>query len=224
MTTTRTSATRKAQDTDQAPSHIREQILLSSAASILVGVAYWILPYQLQVGPSWLLFVILAVIVLPLTYASFMRLLPYEWSRRIRFGIQALLTLALLVSIILMVSRLGQLATGGGLLRAAAMLWASNVLVFSLWFWEIDGDGPLMRHKKGHIAIDFQFPQQADGKPMTWRPGFIDYLFLGFCSATALSPADTVPLTQRAKMLMMLEAIFSMIILALIIGRSVNIL
>ena len=224
MTTTRTSATRKAQDTDQAPSHIREQILLSSAASILVGVAYWILPYQLQVGPSWLLFVILAVIVLPLTYASFMRLLPYEWSRRIRFGIQALLTLALLVSIILMVSRLGQLATGGGLLRAAAMLWASNVLVFSLWFWEIDGDGPLMRHKKGHIAIDFQFPQQADGKPMTWRPGFIDYLFLGFCSATALSPADTLPLTQRAKMLMMLEAIFSMIILALIIGRSVNIL
>ena len=224
MTTTRTSATRKAQDTDQAPSHIREQILLSSAASILVGVAYWILPYQLQVGPSWLLFVILAVIVLPLTYASFMRILPYEWSRRIRFGIQALLTLALLVSIILMLARLAQIATGGGLLRAGAMLWASNVLVFSLWFWEIDGDGPLMRHKKGHIAIDFQFPQQANGKPLIWRPGFIDYLFLGFCSATALSPADTVPLTQRAKLLMMLEAIFSMIILALIIGRSVNIL
>ena len=54
-------------------------------------------------------------------------------------------------------------------------------------------------------------------------PGFVDYLFLAFNFATALSPADTAPLTWRAKLLMMAEALISGTILVLLVARSVNI-
>lgn len=107
-------------------------------------------------------------------------------------------------------------------MRAGALLWLSNILIFAVWYWEIDGDGPLHRHQRGHPAIDFMFPQQATGKP--FAPGFVDYLFLAFCFATALSPADTAPLTARAKLLMMGEALVSIAIIVLLVARSVNIL
>jgi uncharacterized membrane protein len=94
--------------------------------------------------------------------------------------------------------------------------------MFSEWYWEMDGGGPVGRHHRGHMAQDFLFPQQQDGK--SFAPGFVDYVFLAFCFATAFSPADTVPLTQRAKLLVMAEALLSMLIITLLIARSVNIL
>ncbi len=102
-------------------------------------------------------------------------------------------------------------------------LWVSNVLVFASWYWEVDGDGPVKRHRSGHQAADFQFPQQQGGNRTGWRAGFVDYLFLAFCSATALSPADTMPLTRRAKLLMMVEAMLSMLVLLLIVARFTNV-
>ena len=75
----------------------------------------------------------------------------------------------------------------------------------------------------GHEAADFQFPQQLGGNTSGWAPDFIDYLFLAFCSATALSPADTMPLTRAAKLLMMCEAIISLLIIVLLVARAVNI-
>src|SRR5262249_53771940 len=110
----------------------------------------------------------------------------------------------------------------GGLLQAGALLWISNILVFAVWYWEIDGDGPVHRHQRGHPVVDFMFPQQATGRP--FGPGFVDYLFLAFCFATALSPADTSPLTHRAKLLMMAEAVLSISVTVLVVARSVNIL
>jgi len=103
-------------------------------------------------------------------------------------------------------------------------IWAMNVLVFGVWYWETDGGGPATRHRNGHRAVDFQFPQQMGGDPGRWKPGFVDYVFLAFCSATALSPADTMPLTRQAKLLMMAEALISMTVLVVLVGRSVNIL
>jgi uncharacterized membrane protein len=107
-------------------------------------------------------------------------------------------------------------------LRAGVLLWLSNILVFAVWYWEIDGDGPVHRHQRGHPAADFLFPQQSMDRP--FAPGFVDYLFLAFGFATALSPADTAPLTPRAKLLMMSEALISITIIALLVARSVNIL
>jgi hypothetical protein len=206
---------------------LKPQLVLATIAALLIGVAYLLLPPELRVGsnvlPNWLLLAIDAVVLLPLLYSLYFRPLPHTVSRLIRTALQVVLTLALLSSVVLLALRLPGIETGGGtLLRSAALLWMSNVLIFSVWYWEIDGDGPVVRHTRGHPAIDFQFPQQVSGAK--FAPGFVDYLFLAFCSATALSPADTMPLTQRAKLLMMAEAILSMVLLVLLIGRSVNIL
>ncbi len=104
------------------------------------------------------------------------------------------------------------------------LLWSFNVLVFALWYWEVDGGGPLKRHLSGHQAADFMFPQQAKGNTSGWAPHFLDYLFLAFTGATALSPADTYPLTRTAKALMMIEAIISVTVIVILVGRGVNIL
>jgi hypothetical protein len=206
---------------------LKPQLLLAAIAALLIGVAYLLLPPQLRVVstvlPNWILLAIDAVVLLPLLYSAYFRPLPHTVGRMIRTALQVVLTLALLSSIVLLALRLPGMEKGGGtILRAAALLWASNVLIFSGWYWEIDGAGPVGRHTRGHRAVDFQFPQQMSGA--SYAPGFVDYLFLAFCSATALSPADTSPLTQRAKLLMMSEAILSLVLLVLLIGRSVNIL
>ena len=110
-------------------------------------------------------------------------------------------TLALIVGVALLILSLPTDTHATNLLRTAALLWAFNILVFALWYWEVDGGGPWKRHLAGHRAADFLFPQQATGEH--WAPHFLDYLFVAFTGATALSPADTYPLTRLSKMLMM---------------------
>jgi hypothetical protein len=204
---------------------IRPQFALASLGAALVGIAYLLLPEGLTVGPNWLVFGLDAVVLLPLLYAAFFRPLPHHMARGIRTSLQAALTLALLSSLVLLVSDLPRFSHGGQLLRPAALLWLSNILIFAGWYWELDGSGPVKRHLRGHPAVDFLFPQQAQAtRGRSWAPGFVDYLFLAFCFATALSPADTAPLSPRAKLLMIGEALISLAILGLLIARSVNIL
>ncbi|HLY30848.1 MAG TPA: hypothetical protein VKQ36_07450, partial [Ktedonobacterales bacterium] len=152
------------------------------------------------------------------------RVLPYRVARAQAIALLVVVTVAQVGSIALLVINLPHLPKGGELLRAAGLIWGLNVLVFSVWYWETDGGGPARRRRMGHRAADFQFPQQANGDPGRWKPGFIDYLFLAFCTATALSPADTVPLTRLAKGLMIIESLISMLSLVLLIGRSINII
>ena len=211
------------------PASLRPQFLLETVAALAIGVAFLGLPDRLTVGPNWLALAISAAVLLPLLVTALVRPLNHEVARMLRASLQVLLTAALLSSVGLLVTHLGdndlKNAIGaGGLLRAGALLWVSNVLIFSVWYWELDGDGPVHRHQRGHPAADFLFPQQQGGNLSGWRAGFVDYLFLAFCSATALSPADTMPLTRRAKLLMMAEALISIAIIALLVARSVNIL
>src|SRR5260370_9909229 len=100
-------------------------------------------------------------------------------------------------------------------LRSAALLWSYNILIFALWYWEIDGGGPLKRQLSGHQAADFMFPQQVNGNPGGWAPHLLDYLFLAFTGATSLSPPDTHPLPQPTQALMIEEAILSLIVIVL---------
>ena len=108
------------------------------------------------------------------------------------------------------------------LVRAAVVLWGFNVLVFALWYWKLDGGGPVERHRSDYQAADFLFPQQVNGQ--RWKAEFFDYLFVAFTTATAFSPADTMPLTRTAKGLMMLEAALSFTVIAFLAARAVNIL
>ncbi len=192
------------------------------------GLLYAALPDRVTIGPNWLLLAFEGVLLTPLFVVSGItqRPLRNEITRILIFTVLAVITIALIGGIILFVSTLPNkgASEAKALLRTAALLWVSNVLVFALWYWEIDGGGPRKRHENGHQAADFMFPQQANGNDGSWAPHFIDYLFVGFTGATALSPADTYPLTRLAKVLMMIEALNAMAILAIIVGRIVNIL
>jgi hypothetical protein len=121
----------------------------------------------------------------------------------------------------------GKPRNGRALLLDALNIWATNVIVFSLWYWALDRGGPSIGPTDHEGPSEFIFPQMtlppgtvgADAKP-----GFIDYLFLSFNTSTAFSPTDTMPLTGRMKLLMMLEAYVSLLTLALVAARAVNIL
>jgi hypothetical protein len=194
---------------------------------IAFGLIYAALPDNVTIGPNWLLLALEALLIIPLLVSGItQRPLRREITRMLVILSLAIITIALIGGIILFVVTLPSKVTNDAkvLLRTAILLWVSNVLVFALWYWEVDGGGPQKRHEHRHQAVDFMFPQQANGNDGRWAPHFLDYLFVGFTGATALSPADTYPLTRRAKALMMVEALNAMIILTIIIGRIVNIL
>ena len=193
------------------------------AGILLTGLLYLVLPSNVIIGPNWLLLVVEGVFVVPLVIDVMTAWNLSHTARRILVLVPlGLSTLALVVGVALFILTLPTDKHATNLLRAAALLWSFNILVFALWYWEVDGGGPWKRHLSGHRAADFLFPQQAAGEH--WAPHFLDYLFLAFTGATALSPADTNPLTTTAKALMMLEAVLSLTIVGLLIARAVNIL
>jgi uncharacterized membrane protein len=105
-------------------------------------------------------------------------------------------------------------------------MWCLNVLVFALWFWQLDGGGPVARLTAGPHARDFLFPQQADPEvaPPGWQPRFLDYLYVSFTNATAFSPTDTMPLSRWAKVLMLVESAASLVLALMVAARAINIL
>jgi hypothetical protein len=112
------------------------------------------------------------------------------------------------------------------LLRAGIHMWCLNVLVFALWFWELDSGGPRARFDARPGDRDFMFPQQLQPEPdwSTWRPAFLDYLYLSFTNATAFSPTDAMPFSRWAKMLMLVESAASLLLAIMVVARAVNIL
>ncbi|HEU5439805.1 MAG TPA: hypothetical protein VFU88_11000 [Ktedonobacterales bacterium] len=202
------------------------QLVVATISALLVGAIYLALPKELAfIQPPWLLIIIEAALLAPVVVAAIsVRVsLPYHIARALALSLLAVLTVALAGSVFLLAVNFSGLK-GTALLQPAGLLWASNILVFALWYWETDGNGPPKRLENSYAAADFQFPQQQNGDPTNWAPGFVDYLFVAFCTSTALSPADTVPLTRRAKVLMMIQAVISLLILVLLVARSVNII
>ncbi len=112
------------------------------------------------------------------------------------------------------------------LLGRGAALWITNVLVFSLWFWELDRGGAAERAAGSGIPPSFGFPEEAMPElvPDGWRPQYADYLYLSFTNATAFSPTDTLPVRTWAKMAMMAESVISLITAILVIARAINVL
>ncbi len=120
--------------------------------------------------------------------------------------------------------RFGQ--TAGPLLASGAAVWATNVLCFALWYWELDRGGAIARARGGACYPDLLFPQMTSPEmaPPDWEPTFIDYLFTSFTNATAFSPTDVLPLTAWAKLTFMLQSAVSLSTVGLVIARAVNIL
>jgi hypothetical protein len=116
--------------------------------------------------------------------------------------------------------------SAGSLLITGGMIWLTNVIVFALWYWEFDRGGPAARAHADRVYPDFQFVQMATPQlaPPDWEPAFADYLYLAFTNAAAFSPTDVLPMSRWAKMGMTLQAAISIVTVALVVARAVNIL
>ena len=147
--------------------------------------------------------------------------------RIIGVALVALITVANMVSLVELVHALlyGTKAGGRPLVYASVPIWLTNVIAFGLWYWELDRGGPAVRQQPNHRAPDFLFPQMSTpGSAPGWGPRFLDYLFTSFTNATAFSPTDTMPLTAWAKLLFMLQSFASLVTVAVVVSRAVNIL
>jgi uncharacterized membrane protein len=147
--------------------------------------------------------------------------------RVIGVALIALITVANVVSLTELIHALlyGTKAGGRSLVYASVPIWLTNILVFGLWYWELDRGGPGARQLPKHRRPDFLFPQMSTpGSAPGWTPDFLDYFYTSFTNATAFSPTDTMPLTTWAKLLMMLQSLASLVTVAVVVSRAVNIL
>lgn len=206
-------------------------------ALLALGLLVWWMPLpdRMRVGPPWLLLAVeTPVMILLATVHHFELPVPPRAIRFAALTVLAVATALIAFSLFVLIADVvheplpGQARppTPRGLLESAAGLWTSNVIVFTLWYWELDGGGPHHRHRPEPPPTDFLFPQQTGPGigPPTWRPSFVDYLFVAFTNATAFSPTDTLPLTARVKALMMAQALISLLMVAIVAARAVNIL
>jgi uncharacterized membrane protein len=112
------------------------------------------------------------------------------------------------------------------LLGRGAAIWVENVIVFSLWYWQLDRGGPAERAAGIPVPPSFAFPENATPElaPAGWRPAYPDYLYLAYTNATAFSPTDTLPVRRWAKLTMMIQSTLSLVIAILVIARAINVL
>lgn len=204
---------------------------LAGIVVLAVAGIYLALPEHLIIGPRWGFSVIVVGLLIPTAGAHYLGY--YRLNQILGFAESGVLTFGMIVSVILLISGLPtHRQEPAELLLSAAALWATNVLVFALWYWRLDAGGPHGRDKrKGHDEGAFLFPQMmlpADapvaGNLEDWAPNFLDYLFLAFNTSTAFSPTDVPVLTRWAKVLMMTQSLISLTVLALLAARAVNIL
>jgi hypothetical protein len=116
--------------------------------------------------------------------------------------------------------------SAGQLLVSGAVIWLTNVIVFGVWYWEMDRGGPVGRAHGTDQWPDFMFPQMSspDLAPKDWKPTFTDYAYVALTNAIAFSPTDTMPMTRWAKLAMALQSVLSLAVVALVVARAVNIL
>jgi uncharacterized membrane protein len=201
----------------------------ASVAVLAAALLYVTLPERYTIGPAWLLPVLELAMLVPLTVA-----VPTRHARETAayraasIAIVALVSAANVASLVLLVHSLlnGDQRAGADLIFAAMQIWLTNVIVFGLWYWELDRGGPSARCRASHREPDFLFPQMTTpaAAPPNWAPRFLDYLYVAFTNATAFSPTDALPMTAWAKSLMAVQALTSLITVALVAGRAVNVL
>jgi uncharacterized membrane protein len=181
-------------------------------------------------GPKWLVPGVEGILLLGLVVTTPTR--HHNQSPRLRalvVGLVGLVSLTTLVSLILLARHLldGSQARGHALVFAGAVLWLTNVLIFGIWYWELDRGGPARRlaPEATLTGADFLFPQMVEPQLAPgWRPGFADYLYTSYTNATAFSPTDTLPLTPMAKLLMAVQSLIALITILLVVARAVNVL
>ncbi|MDQ2893628.1 MAG: hypothetical protein M3R64_11155 [Pseudomonadota bacterium] len=211
---------------------------------VVVAALQMLIINRLTLGPQWLGPALEISLLAPLSMATawtqgqareateeqhWRRVAKWRLAiRRLAVALTALVSIMNFAALVMLVKALlsGHAgASGQTLLLDAVNIWATNVIAFALWFWSIDRGGPAARGLSKKEVDDFLFPQMTLGtRSADWSPGFADYLYVSYTNATAFSPTDTMPMTGRAKLLMMAESAISLLTIALVAARAVNIL
>ena len=219
---------------------------LARASVALIALLQLLMINRLGLGPRWLAPTFEIALLVPLSVATAWTQTTVQnaradhhwrrvarqrwWIRSSALFLTAVITAVNAASLVSLVhALLAQAArkTGQTLLLDAVNIWITNVIIFALWYWNIDRGAPASRGVREPGEPDFLFPQMTlrpQEKFVSWSPGFIDYVYVAFTNASAFSPTDTMPLTQRAKLLMMAQSAISLLTLALVAARAVNIL
>ena len=187
-------------------------------------------PYRLSPTGHWLLPVLEAVLLAILVASD-----PTRMTRRspllraLSLGLIAVASLANVYSAVNLVIGLVRGTEGSdatALLVTGGNIWLTNIIIFGLWYWELDRGGPASRALAARTRPSFLFPEMTapELSDPDWEPQFVDYLYLAFTNATAFSPTDTLPFARWAKLTMMLQSTISLATGALVIARAVNIL
>ena len=206
------------------------------AAVLAVGAIYLALPRNVVVGPIWLLPTVIVVLLVPTVVSH--RVGKQSLNRFLGFVINGITTLALIASVILLVRLLFADASTEPthresplqLLRSGGLLWLTNVIVFALWYWRLDGGGPTLRQKQRKFGSkSFLFPQmqiphdeRSDFACARWHPHFVDYLFVAFTQSSTFGPTDSPLLARWAKILAMIQILISLSIVVLLISAAVG--
>lgn len=207
----------------------RWPVALAILASLWLLTA---LQERIRLVPAWATGIAGLVVLAPMVVVAF------GHAKRRWLAIERIITLAFvtfmavgtLVSLAYLIDVMIHHSTEVGglqLLASSVGVWITNVLLFSLLHWQIDRGGPVARWNGDHRLPDLLFAQQGapvEAVPAGWRPAFVDYLFFSFSTATAFSATDTLPLTARAKLSVMLESAISLVTLVVVGARAINIL
>jgi hypothetical protein len=204
----------------------------AALAIIVVAGLHVALPAKYRVNPPWVAPAVLLTLLAALIVGDPGRIDRQKtWLRVTTSIVIALLTLANLFAAARLVAAIltnnGLFASNAtGLLATGGVIWATNVIAFGLWYWDLDRGGAAARAHHPFANPAFVFPEMLhnDYAPAGWVPEFADYLSLAFWTATAFSPTDISAIKRWAKLLMMIEAVVSLGIGALVIARAINIL
>jgi uncharacterized membrane protein len=202
----------------------RKELWIAELTLLIAIVLQLTIPKELLFGPKYTVSALLLCLVVAVAFTA-----P---RRHIGRG-KPHVTLSILIIALVSIANAGELALltkalitvgsqipGKSLLSGALAIFLTNIIVFGLWYWELDSPG-LSGHRK-RTADDFQFPQEQDNS--RWCPQFFDYLYLSLTNSTAFSPTDTMPLTHLAKGLMSIQALIALLTVVLVTARAVNIL
>lgn len=229
-------ATKRAEENPERAEH-----RWPAAVAVLVAIVlYGLLPSSFTPALRYVVVGLCLAMVIPLIALN-----PHHlkretpWSRLLNHVLIGLLLVANLLALgQLVVQLVTERTDGPGLLLAAVQVWVTDVITFALVYWEMDRGGPIARRNLPRAEVelaDFRFPQDEDrdaidevrgrsSKESDWMPGYVDYLYFSASNSMAFSPTDAMPLTYRAKLLMVTEAFAGFIILALVIARAVSLL
>ena len=206
----------------------RWPVILTLAVVMILLTA---LPARVRMLPVWSQLLCGAIVLVPFLGVAISRGSPY-WlllERRVTlaFCVVSIVMIALMVAIVIREIIEGSAqAAGLPLLSSGCAAWALNVATFALLHWQMDAGGPEARADGKPDYPDWQFAQVQAPELVRpgWQPRFVDYLALSFTSATAFSPTDVLPLTSRAKLVLMLQGILSLVTIAVVASRAINVL